>query len=75
MTRTSDKRYYIIESSGPDRCVWGPYTLDQARHEAGVRHVVVTGLLKNRQKLLQAEMQASVHLGHITPVDPGVVLS
>lgn len=70
MTTTSEA-YYIVESSGDERQMWGPYlSLYAARKAAGNRHVVVTGsACRNGRKLSRGELQASVGAGAVHEVE------
>lgn len=65
------KSYYLLETSGERRQIWGPYsTLGHARREAGVRHAVVSGpKCGNGITLTRGEVNAAVNAGTIIPED------
>ena len=67
---TQEKDCWLIEQSGDMRQVWGPYTISQARREAGVRHVIVVGSgLSHGDTMRRSELHAAVQSGRIRPVD------
>lgn len=63
--------YWIIESSGESRQVWGPYTsLAAAKHAAGMRHTVITGSgLESGMTMTRGALNAALTSGRINPAD------
>lgn len=63
--------YYLVETSGDNRQVWGPYqSLTAAKGAAGKRHAVVTGNgLKNGQTMTRGALQAAILSGRIRTAD------
>ncbi|WP_439624045.1 hypothetical protein [Gemmata sp.] len=68
---TATANYYLIESTGDNRQVWGPYTsLEQAKREAGVRHAVVSGSgLRNGETMTRGAMISKLAAGQFWTVD------
>jgi hypothetical protein len=68
--------YYVVETSGDTRQMWGPYTgLSHARAAAGRRHAVVTGAsCRDGRVWRRGELQAAHQCGSVVPVDGGVIL-
>jgi hypothetical protein len=68
--------YYVVETSGDLRQMWGPYaSLSHARAVAGVRHVVVTGSsCRDGRVWRRGELQAAQECGSVRPVDESVTL-
>lgn len=64
-------QFWIIESSGSTRQVWGPYaSLEHAQKEAGKRHVVVKGSgLENGQTMSQGALRNALQSDRIYTVD------
>lgn len=64
-------RYYIIESSGETRQMWGPYqSLAGAKKEAGARHTVVCGRgLSNGLKMTRGALHNALASGRIYTAD------
>lgn len=63
--------YYIIESSGQHRQMWGPYeSLTTAKKAAGKRHSVICGTgLRSGEKMTSGALNAALTSGRIYPVD------
>lgn len=69
MTRT-EKNVWLIESTGDNRQVWGPYGEAHARKEQGVRHfLALASGLTNGQTMTRGELQAALQSGRIRSVD------
>lgn len=68
---------FIVESTGPNRYVWGPYADEaKARRAAGDRHVVVeSDSLTNGQVIKEDELSILQRIGSVTTVDTGVSLA
>lgn len=68
------EQYYIVESSGDVRRMWGPYqSYEAAVRQAGVRHIVVTGSGCRQRTLTHGELKAAVGTGSIRPASPHVI--
>lgn len=63
--------YFIIEKSGEQRQMWGPYgTVKDASAKCGARHVVITGTgLSDGQTMTRGELQAALQSGRIRIAD------
>lgn len=59
--------YWLIEVSGEDRKVWGPYeSAEKAKREAGKRHFVARGSgLANGQTMTRGELHHALQAGRI----------
>lgn len=63
--------YYIIESTGETRQMWGPYqALAHAKKKAGARHTVVCGRgLSNGLRMTRGTLNAALGSGRIWTAD------
>ena len=63
--------FWLVEKTGPDRQVWGPYqTFGAAKAEAGVRHAVVRGSgLADGQVMTQGALRHALEAGRVWAVD------
>lgn len=62
--------FYIVETSGDRRQVWGPYTtLARAKKAAGKRHIVITGRgLTDGMIMTAGQMQIAMQTRRIRSV-------
>jgi len=64
-----EKSYYLIEKSGDNRQVFGPYSLEQANKAKGARYAVITGRVENGQTISRGMVNAMVTAGSIQLAD------
>jgi hypothetical protein len=58
--------FYVVDSTGPQRYVWGPYeTYETAVAAAGSSRRVIQGRVRNGQKLTEWEFVTLVRIGAI----------
>lgn len=63
---------YLIEKCGDMRQVFGPYSVAQARREAGSLYTIATirgGGAESGSRIRRGELQVAVNTGRIVPVD------
>jgi hypothetical protein len=67
------KTYWLIETSGDKRQIWGPYTRKHAEAEAGNRHAVATGEgMSDGQIMDRNALQTAINSGRIRLCDTNI---
>lgn len=62
--------YYLIETIGDNRQIWGPYSIEKAKKECGSRHVICESEeLENGQVMTRGELMRACQSGRIRPLE------